>query len=241
MFRYTLNGDELVKTEVDAGKMTVADLQSRAYVPPAPAYTFEHYYCGGGYKGYHKQRNMDNSIFVRGLGTKSYTPSNGVKWDGARKCFVWRYDNSRYEIIDAQNVYMTIRGYYLSEFDINTLPNTKNPKQNKKRYAALNKYMEDLLKESKHWDEKAIADTAFDYTRQDRLNEFRALWMVRHLLTKAFKAGKRITRTTVTEMFIKTDYVSKFPNNAHSFGRYVRETGEALVDYLTAETDKNGQ
>lgn len=237
--KYTLKDGELVKVDTESDK-TVDDMIKRTYSEPVQ-YEFNHYYLGGGYGCYKGKKNKDNSIFLHGLGTKSFTPSRFTKWDSTRKCFVWTNDQQPFIVYDAKNVRLTNRGFYFSTFDVSKLPDAKNKKANKKRYALLNTYCEDLLADCKMWDNKAISEPTFDYTRDDRLNEFRAVWAVRQLLTKAFKENKRISAHTLTEMFINTDYSSEYQSQIYTFGGYMTTIGTELIDYLTAETEKHGQ
>ena len=237
MFRYVLTDGNLTKTEFESDK-TVKDMIERTV-------TSRYERCGANSYWYRPSRRsvkrIENSIFYRGLGTKAFTPTCSTKWDCSRKCFVWKQDGKPYPVYDAKNVRITIRGYYLSNFDVDTLPDAKNKKTNKKRYSLLNTYCEDSLADCKMWDNKAVENEDYDYCREDRLYEYRAWWCIRQLLTKAFKAGKRINETTLTEMFIRTDYQSEFNVLNYTFGDYMRKFGEELVEYLTAETESKGQ
>ena len=238
MFKYVLTDGKLEKTEIES-EQTLNDMIKRTYSAPAVQYSFDRYDTA---YYYNKRGNKQNSIFSRGLGTKAFTPNTLTKWDNTRKCFVWKDNNQQMEVYDAKNVKITIRGYYFLQFDVDTLPETKNRKSNKRKYVRLNTYLEDLLADSKVWDKKAISDPAIDYTREDRLNEFRAIWAIRQLLTKVFKSNRRISANTLTEMFIKKDYSSEYMNQTYSFGKYVHDIGVELIDYLAAETvEEDGQ
>lgn len=238
--KYTLKDGELVKVETESDK-TVDDMINRTFSAPVQ-YEFNHYYLGGGYGYYKGKKNKDNSIFSRGLGTKAFTPSNFTKWDTTRKCFVWKDNNHPVDVYDAKNVKLTIRGYYFLQFDVDSLPETKNRKSNKRKYVRLNTYLEDLIADSRIWDKKAVSEPSLDYTREDRLNEFRAIWAIRQLLTKVFKSNRRISANTLTEMFVKTDYSSDYTSHIYTFGKYVHDIGVELIEYLSAETvEDDGQ
>lgn len=232
MNKYTLADGALVKTQIESAK-TLDEMINRTYSVPT-RYDMSQYYKNRQY------RNKQNSIFERGLGTKAFTPSNLVKWDSTRKCFVWKDDGKIYVIYDASNVKMTIRGFYLLDFDISTLADAKNRKSNKKRYALMTTLCEDMLADCRMTDKKMVDSPMFDFTNIDRLNEYRAVWAVRQLITKAFKAGKRISVGALTEMFVKTKYDSKFEGKVYSFGEYVRIVAQELIKIL-AETEKDGQ
>lgn len=234
MYKYTLLDGNLVKTEIESDK-TLTEMINRAFAP-AIEYSYDRYYCGGGYKYAAGRKNRENSIFDTGLGTKAFLPGRFTKWDSTRKCFIWKDNGKVFDVYDASNVRLTIRGFYILEFDVSKLPNAKNQKANKKRYVLMNTYCEDLLADCKMLDKRAMSDTAFDYTRQDRFNEYRAVWAVRQLITKAFKENKRISAGTLTEMFINTSYASEFPSAIYTFGEFVKSTGQELIDKLTAET-----
>lgn len=237
MFKYILADGELVKTEFESEK-TVKDMIERTVVS-------RYVRCGKNSYWYRPNRatakRIENSIFASGFGTKAFVPTASSKWDSTRKCFVWKHDGRPYPVYDASNVRCTIRGYYLSNFDTSTLPDAKNKKTNKKRYAMLNRYCEDSLADCKMWDNKAMENLDFDYSKAERLNEFRAWWAARQLLSKVFKENKRISTVTLTEMFIRTNYSSQFNVVSFTFGDYMRDIGEELIEYLTAETEKDGK
>lgn len=238
MYRYRIEDGKLVKTEFESDK-TLDAMINRTFAEVV-SYTYAHYDRSGNRLAC-GQKNKDNSIFRNGLGTKTFSPSGLVKWDTSMKCFVWKDDRKPYVIYDATNVRLTNRGFYLSNFDVSTLPDAKNKKANKKKYALLNTLCEDALADCQLFNKRAMEDPTFDYTRDDRLNEYRAWWAIRQLISKAFKENKRISVGTLTDMFVRTDYSSEFSSSIYTFGKYMREGGQELIDRLIAETEKDGK